>query len=147
MDDVTMHLKKNPKMINPLKTWSGFTLVEVLFSVILLGIIATSITVPYISGFQSLEVQSEHMLLDSQLRSRMELLVGTDFGTLSSGSEVVTVNGQNYTINWNVVPIDLDGDSSPEPTAKQVIVSETGVSGRSLTTILVDNEGKVEKLS
>ena len=133
--------------MNRTKSHNGFTVTEVLFSVILLGIIATTITVPYISGFQSLEVQADRMLLDSRLRSRMEVLVGTDFDSLNSGSEVVTVNEQNYTINWNVVPLDLDGDTNPEPTAVQVSVSVAGMSGRSLTTIVVDNEGRIGKIS
>jgi hypothetical protein len=87
------------------------------------------------------------MLIDSQLRSRMEVLVSTDFDMLANGSEVVTVNGQNFTVNWNIAPIDLDGDSNPEPTAKQVSVSITELPNRSLITILVDHEGKVGKIS
>ena len=86
------------------------------------------------------------MLLDSRLRSRMEVLVSTDFDALAGGSEMITVNGQNFTVNWNVAPIDLDGDTNPEPTAVQVTVSEAGVSGRSLTTIMVDHEGRVGKV-
>ena len=108
---------------------------------------ALGISAPYISGFQALDVQADHMLIDSQLRSRMEVLVSTDFDTLANGSEVVTVNGQNFTVNWNIAPIDLDGDSNPEPTAKQVTVSITELPNRSLITILVDHEGKVGKIS
>ena len=126
---------------------NGFTLVEALFSVVLLGVIATAIAVPYISGFQSLNVQADRMLLDCRLRSRMEVLVGTDFGSLTDGSEVVTVSGENYTISWTVVNVDLDGDSTPEPNAKQVTVSISQLPDRSLTTILVDNEGGVGKIS
>jgi prepilin-type N-terminal cleavage/methylation domain-containing protein len=140
-------LPKNTRNMNRTKSHNGFTVTEVLFSVILLGIIAMTVTVPYISGLQSLEVQADRMLLDSRLRSRMEVLVGTDFDSLNSGSEVVTVNEQNYTINWNVVLLDLDGDTNPEPTAVQVSVSVAGMSGSSLTTIVVDNEGRIGKIS
>ena len=129
-----------------MKTCNGFTLLEALFSVVLLGVMATAIAVPYISGFQSLDVQADRMLLDSELRSRMEILVGTDFGSLSNGSEVVAVNGKNYTISWTAVNLDLDGDLTPEPNAKQVTVSITELPDRSLTTILVDNEGRVGKI-
>jgi hypothetical protein len=87
------------------------------------------------------------MLLDSVLRSQMEVLVSTDFSLLSAGSEVVTVNGESYTINWTVVPVDLDGDSNTDPSAKQITISLAGVAGRSLTTIMVDNEGSVGKIS
>ena len=110
-----------------IKTCNGFTLVEALFSVVLLGIMATAIAVPYISGFQSLDVQADLMLLDSKLRSRMEILVGTDFGSLGNGSEVVAVNGKNYTISWTAVSMDLDGDSNPEPNAKHQSKNENHV--------------------
>lgn len=113
----------------------------------LLGIVATTITIPYISGFQSLEVQADVMLLDSRLRSRMEVLMSTEFDSLSSGSEVVTINGQNHTIDWTVAPIDLDGDTNPEPTAVLVSVSVTGMTGHTLTTIIVDSQDKIGKIS
>jgi len=73
--------------------------------------------------------------------------VGTDFGSLESDSEGVTINGKVYTINWTVVSVDLNGDGTPEPTAKQVTVSVAGMSDRSLTTILVDHEKRVGKIS
>lgn len=142
-----MYPVKHTKVKNPFKTRHGFTLVEVLLSVALLGLMVTGIATLYASGLQSLSTQDDRMLLDSALRSRMEVLVGTNFGALSDSSEVVTVNGQNYTINWSVVSIDLDGDSNPEPNAKQVTVSITELPDRSLTTILVDNEGSVGKIS
>ena len=126
---------------------NGFTLIEALLSVALLALVAGTIAAPYITGLQSLDSQNDLMLFDSVLRSRMEALISTDFSALSAGSEVVTVNGQSYTINWNVVPVDLDGDSSPEPTAKQVTVFIAGVPDRSLTTIMVDNEASVGKIS
>jgi type II secretory pathway component PulJ len=144
-----MLLKKNYKhiIINPLRSSGGFTLVEAMLCVALLALVAVGVSAPYISGFQTLDVQADHMLLDSQLCSRMEVLVGTDFGTLGNGSEVVTVNGQNYTVNWSVAAMDLDGDSNPEPTAKQVTVSITELPDRSLSTILVDHQGRVGKIS
>ena len=142
-----MRPKKEFKTTNTVKTYRGFTLVEVLLSVALLGLMVTGIATLYASGLQSLHTQSDHMLLDSALRSRMEVLVSTDLESLGNGSQVVTVNGQNYTINWSVVSIDLDGDSNPEPNAMQVTVSISELPDRSLTTILVDHEGSVGKIS
>ena len=142
-----MRLKKTSKNFNPLRTTKGFTLVEALLSVALLGLMVTGIATLYVSGLQSLDGQDDRMLLDSALRSRMEVLVGTDFGALSDDSEVVTVNGQNYTIAWTVVNVDLDGDATLEPNAVQVTVSITELPDRTLTTILVDNEGWVGKIS
>ena len=93
------------KAVNPLKTTKGFTLVEALLSVVLLGLVATGIATLYVSGLQSLNAQDDRMLLDSALRSRMEVLVSTNFDALSDGSEVVNVNGQNFTITWSKVSL------------------------------------------
>lgn len=134
------------KKINSIKNCTGFTLVEVLLSIALLGLMVTGIGALYASGLQSLDRQDDHMLLDSRLRSRMEVLVGTNFGALSDDSEVITVNGQDYTIEWSVVPMDLDGDATPEPNAVKVTVSITELPNRSLTTILVDHEEKLGKV-
>jgi len=125
----------------------GFTLVEVMIAVVLLGIISAGVSYPYISGFQALDVKEDRVLLDNHLRSRMEILVSTDFGVLSNGSDVVSIKGQNYTITWTVVDTDINGDAVPETTAKLVTVSVTEVPGRSLAIILVDNEGRVGKIS
>jgi prepilin-type N-terminal cleavage/methylation domain-containing protein len=140
-------LKNKLKVLTTLKSPSGFTLIEAMLSVALLALVAVGISGPYISGFQALDVQADRMLLDSTLRSRMEELVGTDFGSLSAGSEGVTVNGKNYTIAWTVGNVDLDGDLTPEPSARQVTVSVTELPDRSLTTIRVDNEGRTGKIS
>jgi type II secretory pathway pseudopilin PulG len=125
---------------------SGFTLVEAVLSMVILGLMVSGITALYLSGLQSLASQDDRMLLDSRLRSRMEVLVGTDFGTLSNGSEVVTVNGENFTLSWTALAVDLNGDSIPEPNAKRLTVSLAGAAGRSLTTIVVDHQGRVGKI-
>jgi prepilin-type N-terminal cleavage/methylation domain-containing protein len=139
-------IRTGSKGTNSIKNCTGFTLVEVLLSVALLGLMVTGIGTLYVSGLQSLNAQDDRMLLDSALRSRMEVLVSTEFDALAGGSEMITVNGQNFTVNWNVAPIDLDGDTNPEPTVKQVTVSITELPNRSLTTILVDHEGMVGKI-
>ena len=142
-----MHVNINQRSINLLKACRGFTLIEALIAVALLAIVAVGISAPFISGFQALDVQAERMLLDSRLRSRMEVLAGTDFGSLNAGSEAITIRGRNYTIAWTVANVDLDGDLTPEPTAKQVTVSVSELPGHALTTIRVDNEGRVGKIS
>jgi prepilin-type N-terminal cleavage/methylation domain-containing protein len=133
-------------MRNLLKTHRGFTLVEVLLSVVMLGLLASVVAYLYSSAYTVIDEEANSMPLASYLGSRMEVLVGKTFDELSNGSEVITVNGHNYTINWNVVPVDLDGDGIPEPTAKQVTVSIAGLANHSLTTILIDHEGLVGKI-
>jgi len=142
-----MFHKKTSTCVNRLKSPTGFTLIEALIAVALLALVAVGISAPYISGFQALDVQAESMLLDSRLRSKMEELVATSFGSLNSGSEPVTVNGQSFTITWTVVPADLDGDTNPEPAAVRVTVAVTQRPTHTLTTILVNNENKVGKIS
>ena len=129
-----------------INTSSGFNLVEVLLSVVLLGLLASVMMYLYSSSYAVIDEEAVRMPLDGYLRSRIELLAGKPFAELSNGSEIVTVKGQSYTINWNVSPIDLDGDTIPEPTAKQVTVSVAGSANHSLTTILIDHEGLVGKI-
>lgn len=125
----------------------GFTLVEVLMAVVLVALLAVSIGGVYSSGHQSMAYQAEQMLLDSRLRSRMEFLVSTDFESLSSGSENVSINGTDYTIAWTVENVDLNSDGLTEPSARKVTVSISGLAGRSLTTVIVDNEDMIGKIS
>lgn len=121
----------------------GFTLVEALISTVVLALAAVTMVALYSSGLQALEAQGERAVLDGYLRSRMEQLISTKFGQLVNGSETVTVDGANDTIQWTVVNVDLNGDSIPESDAKQITVT---LGERSLTTIVVDSSGKVGKL-
>ena len=128
------------------RTNSGFTLIEALLAVSFLALMATGIMAVQTSGVQSLAVQADRILLDGQLRSRMEVLISTDFAALTNGSEVITVRGTTYTITWTVALADLDGDGKPESTARQVTVSVAELPGRSFTTIIVNNQGRLGKI-
>ena len=133
-------------MLKRFQSDSAFTLVEVLLSVVFLGLLASATSSVFFTGFQSMDAQIERILLDSKLRSRMEVLLGTSFSALSSSFEVVAVNGNNYTIDWTVATIDLDGDAIAEPTAKKVTVSVSGMADRSLVTLVVDHENIIGKI-
>jgi len=134
------------KTMKQIKECKGFTLVEVVLAVVILALMVSGISALYFSGFQSLDMEDDTMLLDSRLRGKMEQLVGMPFDGLNDASEVVTVKGQNYTISWTVTLADLDGDATPESNAKLVSVSVAGMADRTLSTILVDNEGRVGKI-
>ena len=121
----------------------GFTLVEALLSIVIVGFMAAVMSGLYISGLQTLDAGNERMLIDSALRSRMELLLSEKFDQLASGSETVTVNGQNYTLVWEVANMDLDGDAAPEATAKAI---KMALEGQELEILVVDREGKVGKI-
>ena len=129
-----------------IKECKGFTLVEVVLAVVILALMVSGISAMYFSGFQSLDMEDDSMILDSRLRGKMEQLVSVPFDGLTTGSEAVTVKGESYTIKWIVTLTDLDGDATLEPNAKKVTVLLAGKSDRTLTTILVDNEGSVGKI-
>ena len=121
----------------------GFTLVEVLLSIVILALAASVISALYTSGLQALATQDTRVLMDSALASQMELLLSMKFSQLAGGTGTATINGQDYAITWDVVNIDLDGDMAPEPAAKQITVT---LDDRSLTTIVADAAGAVGKL-
>ena len=88
------------------------------------------------------------MLLDSMLRSRMEVLLSTKPATLSNGSETVTVKGETYTISWNITPYDIDGDTTPESDAWWIKLKVNELAAKyTLHTIVVDNQGRIGKVS
>ena len=128
------------------KSASGFTLIEAVMSVLILGLLAVGVSFLYASESRSLDEQAERMLLDSHLRSRMEILLATELSSLLGGSEVVDVRGRSYTITWTVSTVDLNGDATPEPDAMQVSVSVQELPERSLTSIAVDHGGRVGKI-
>ena len=127
----------------PTRSSNGFTLVEALISLVVLAFAAVVLSTLYSSGLQALDAQADRAVVDSFLRSRMELLISEKFDQLAGGTEIVTVGGQDYTIDWTVANVDLDGDAVAEPTAKLITVS---VDNRSLNTIVVDHGGSVGKI-
>ena len=131
----------------PNRNRDGYTFVEVILAIAFLGMLGAAASAVYFSGHQSLDEQTDRMLLDSKLRSRMEVLISTDFSSLGNGTEDVDINGTTYTIDWSVSAVDLNADGITEPTAKQITVSVSGMPDRSLTTIIVDNENQMGKLS
>jgi prepilin-type N-terminal cleavage/methylation domain-containing protein len=124
----------------------GFTLTEAMMSMVILAVMAMGISMVFFSGLKSLDQQDEHMLLASQLRSQMEWLLSQPFDSISSGSQEITVKSQNHTLTWTVTTVDLNQDAKEEANAKQITVFVAGLTGYSLTTLVVDHEGKVGKL-
>lgn len=119
---------------------AGFTLIEAILSIVLLGLTAAAVSGLYISGLQALDGRNTRVLVNSKLRSQMEFFVCEDFEDLEDDGYTVNINGKNYTLSTTVVPIDLDGDSNTEDDAVQITVS---LAGQSLTTIRVDGGGSL----
>ena len=131
------------KMARMNRSVTGFTLVEVIFSILLLGIMVVSITGVYVTASNSLGIEENLLPLDSRLRGRMEEIISRPFDAIVDGSDSVTINGQNHTITWTVTQPDLDGDALPESMAKKITVT-TG--HRSLTTLVIDSQGALGKI-
>lgn len=125
---------------------NGFTLVEVLLATALLALMVGGAATLYSSGLNSLVSQKDRVFLDSRLSSRMEELQSREFSNLTNGSEVITIEGESYTINWTVAPVDLDGDATTETSVLQVTVSVAGISDLTLTNIIVNTSGQVGKI-
>ena len=61
---------------------AGFTLVEALLSVVILGLMVTGISALYLSGLQSLNTQDDRMLLDMGLtRSDVSWALSLPYGS------------------------------------------------------------------
>lgn len=132
--------------LKTIKASDGFTLLETIMAVVILGLIAYGVSTLYISGNRSIDEQANRMLLDSRLRGKVEELMSKSFDQITSGAEVMTINGKDYTFTWTATLVDLDGDTNPEPTAKELAVSIAELPGRSITTIIVDNQGLLGKI-
>ncbi len=127
----------------------GLTLVEVLFASAVMGMVAVTFATVYSSANGLLGDTAERILLDSELRGRMEWLISKEFSDpdLDSGSDGVTVNGEDFTISWVVNLKDMDGDSVADTDAKEITVSIDERPEYSLTTIVVDSSGTLGKVS
>ena len=139
-------METNGQGRNRVSDHGGFTLLEILFALVIMAMVAVTVSAAYSTGTRALDGQVDLILLDSRLRSRMEMLVSTDFAALAGGTENVTVNGKDFTIDWTVAGVDLNGDGIDEPTARQVTVDVAGMPHHTLTTLVVDTEGQVGKI-
>jgi type II secretory pathway pseudopilin PulG len=121
----------------------GFTLVEVLFLILLLGMMFVSITGVYFSSSHAFKKDENPLSLESRLRDRMEEIISRSFDDIVDGSDSVAINGKIHTISWTVTYPDLNGDAIPESIAKKVTVNTGNLS---LTTLVVHSQDVVGKL-
>ena len=128
---------------NKVNNRKGFTLVEVVLSAVILGLVAVPLTEIFHTGLRTLDERMDEYIITSKLRSMMEQLLSTDYQFLSSGSIQVTIRGKTEWMNLTVTPWDIDGDFVPESGVKRIQV-EWG--GRTLSTIVTDHFGDVEKI-
>jgi prepilin-type N-terminal cleavage/methylation domain-containing protein len=118
----------------------GFSLVEALLAMLILGLSASGISALYMSGIQAVDAQDVRAASDSCMRGKMEELLSTKFNQLSNGSQSVTVCGKTMTLTWTASDYDINGDSTAETSAKQLSVT---LDGRTLTCLAVKNDDRV----
>lgn len=121
----------------------GFTLIETMICVVILGLVGAAVFGVYASGLQTLDEQAHAELLESKARSAMEYLLSKKFAFLNSDSYNLTIQGQPYKIVWTVSNVDLDGDFWPDSSAKKVVVTLEDIQ---LVTIVVNHDGDLGKL-
>ena len=71
---------------------------------------------------------------------KMDELMATDFASITSGSDQVTVDGENVMRQWQATSVDVDGNPGVEADVKLVVVAVDDVE---FTTIVVDSAGQL----
>jgi len=121
----------------------GFTFVEALLSIVTLGMAAVAISGAFATALQASDDEITAALFDEAVRSKMEELIATQYWKLGSGTQKVTIEGNDYTLYWYVKNYDVDGDGSPEWSAKEIVVS---LEDSTASTVVVYNWGNVGKI-
>ena len=122
-------------------TRDGFTLVEAVLSILIVGMMSTVIGGLFLGALQASAIQSARLQLQGQVRSAMESAMALDFDQINSTSSVVAVEGVSYTVQTVVIAVDMDADTLVENDAKQITVSIQEAS-LSLTALVVNTTGK-----
>jgi type II secretory pathway pseudopilin PulG len=120
----------------------GFTLVEALISIVLLAVGVAVVSGLYTTGMKALAIQHEEALYNSAMRSRMEFLLSLEVDQLADGSETVSIQGTDYTLDWTISDVDIDGDTFVDTGVKEISVA---LDGETLTALVVDSSGQVAK--
>jgi type II secretory pathway pseudopilin PulG len=123
---------------SPRAAGRGFALVEVLLSIIVLGLTAAAVGQAFTSAHAAVAARLERAQIDSVLRSLMEVLLATSFDNLAGGTQNVSVCGQSLTLSWTVAGADLNGDATPEASARLITAT---LGGRTLRCIVTDHTG------
>lgn len=121
----------------------GFALVEVLLSIVVLGLTAAAIGQAFVSAHATVNARMERASIDSLMRSRMEMLLASDFSTIADGTQGVVVLGQTLTMSWTAANTDLNGDASPEASARLITIT---LGGRTLRCIVTDHRGSARPI-
>lgn len=116
-----------PLPVFPVCRDRGYTLLEAVMSVVIIAMMALSVTAVFTTGLRLQREQSDSILAASALRSKMEFLESVPFGQLASGTETVTINAAAKTITWTVSTTDLDANGLPDEDIKRILLELDGI--------------------
>lgn len=135
-----MFLRRRKKIA---RSRRGFTFVEACLAMMVLGFAAVTIPRVYYSGLRSMEERKFRLQVDSIMRAKMEKLLGTRYEWRYKDSAFVMIDGVQYELEWDILDIDLDGDSKKEKDVQEIKVS---LAGTEMYTVVTDPEGRITKI-
>jgi len=131
------------KKVRLLKKEKGFTLIEVVLSLAILGIVASGFFVALASGSRGISMADEQATAESIARTQMEYVRGQDYIDYSEASHAVYVTTSapaTYSVVLSAVPFDPD-TGQPYGESGGVFVQDDGI--QSITVIVVHNTVEV----
>jgi prepilin-type N-terminal cleavage/methylation domain-containing protein len=131
------------KKVRLLKKEKGFTLIEVVLSLAILGIVASGFFVALASGSRGISMADEQATAESIARTQMEYVRDQDYIDYSEASHDVyttTSTPATYGIVLSAVPFDPD-TGQPYGESGGVFVQDDGI--QSITVIVVHNTVEV----
>lgn len=121
----------------------GFSFVEIVLSLAIVGIVVTAVGGVYVSGLRAEEETLNRVPAESHIRSALERAIATHYGKLSTASMPIWIDGKLEILTRRVSAIDLDGDGAKDNGIKLVTVIFLG---DSLSTLVVDTNDEIEKI-
>lgn len=122
----------------------GFTFIEAMLSLIVLGLMTVTISGAVFSGLRAREAQQRGFLIDSAARSLMERLVSHPADQLWGGAMDVDIDGETVRMYYYAEGVDLDGNGHDDFGVLQVRVVIEEVE---LITIMANDYSMVRKIS
>lgn len=100
----------------------GFTLVELIMTIVLIGITAVPLSLMVVQHIQSVYISHDYAVARNLARFEMEVVNNTAYASIASAS-FPNYRGYNYDVNRNVT--FAQGNSSSSESLKRVAVSVT----------------------
>ena len=123
---------------------NGFSLVEILLTLVIMGIAIVPLMDSITSSFESNKVNEEYTVIVNYGREKMDNIFAMDFSTVSISapagtptalSDTVTVLGETMNRDVLVELYDGNGDSIPDTNLKKIIVQ---IEDFQLETLMAD---------